>query len=131
MSSTLEARVAALERGRRFRSIACGLAGGLALAGFLTAGSPDVPDRIVARSVDIVREDGTVVVHLGIRSSGAGGVWLTNAEGARVLKLNQDAAGAGRIAVLDEAGREIGVIARGGDGTVALVPVEAPDPESR
>ena len=47
-------------------------------------------------------------MHLGVRTSGAGGLWITDREGTRVLKLNQSQDGSGRITVLTAEGEEAG-----------------------
>ncbi len=114
---SVDARLRALETAnRRLFVVVVGL-GVLFLAGLglLLAGQVDADDGVPlpalqARSLDIVNEDGKTVVHLGVRSSGAGGLWLTDAEGRRMLKLNQTVEGTGRIAILDATGREVQVL---------------------
>lgn len=124
MDEDLRNRVARLERSRhRQRVFAAAMTLGFVMTLSLftalgLAGANEPPaETIRARSVDIINEDGTVVLHLGVRSSGAGGLWITNAEGKRVLVLNQSPDGSGKISVRDAGGREAAsVIVLDGDG---------------
>jgi hypothetical protein len=109
----LEARVRDLERGRRGARLVA-VAGMVALvaAGVLVWAADGELPALKARSLDIVNDEGAVVVHLGVRSSGAGGVWITGSDGARVLKLNQAKDGSGLITVLSASGNEIARLPR-------------------
>ncbi len=69
----------------------------------------DIPNELQVSSVDIVNDSGEVVVHLGVRSSGAGGIWVTDEVGQKLLKLNQDESG-GVITILASDGSEAQII---------------------
>lgn len=84
------------------------------------AARPTEPLRALSvKSLDVVNDNGEVVVHLGVRTSGAGGLWIAEANGARVLKLNQNDAG-GLITVLDRAGESAGSVGVGDDGKISV-----------
>ncbi len=114
MHSDLESRIDALERSNRRLRLAFGLlaVAAVALLTVATGGEETaVPlDDLRVRSLDVVNDDGVTVVHLGVRSSGAGGFWQTDARGRRVVHLNQNAQGAGRIAVSTADGGEAAVL---------------------
>jgi hypothetical protein len=110
--SRLQNRIEGLERQNRWwRGIAT-----LALVGSIIAFAGAVrevvadsdPDLEALRvgSLDVINGDGDIVAHLGVRSSGAGGLWITNAAGERVLVLNQNDRGDGRISIRDAEGEE-------------------------
>jgi len=81
-----------------------------------TATPTTPPQALTVSSLDVVNGSGEVVVHLGARTSGAGGVWLTDATGKRVLKLNQNERG-GLITILgsdDASEQQLGLDDSGG-----------------
>ncbi len=83
------------------------------------ASSPDSPSALAVSSLDVASAQGEVVVHLGARSSGAGGLWLTNERGIRILKLNQNERG-GLITVLDSRGTLLGTLGVDDRGQISL-----------
>ncbi len=127
MQRDLLSRIAALERSNRRLRRAFGLFVLVAAALLTTAMGGDQAtapalEDLRVRSLDVVNDDGVVVVHLGVRSSGAGGFWLTDSRGRRVLHLNQNVHGAGRIAVSNADGGEAAVLTAdvNGDGHLHL-----------
>ncbi len=126
MHRDLESRIAALERSNRRLRLAFGLLAlaAVALATVAMGGETAAPalDELRVRSLDVVNDDGVTVVHLGVRSSGAGGFWLTDARGRRVIHLNQNVQGAGRLAVSNAEGGEAAVLTAdvNGEGTLHL-----------
>jgi hypothetical protein len=104
---SLAQRVTALERSyRRIRAAVLALA--LVVVALTTLAMTDgQPAELRARSLDIVNEDGTIVVLLGVRSSGAGGFWLTDAGGNRVVHLNQSPDGSGRLVLSSPDGEPV------------------------
>ncbi len=127
MHRDLESRIATLERSNRRFRLAFGLLALVAVA-LLTAAmgageaTGSAIDDLRVRSLDVVNDDGVTVVHLGVRSSGAGGFWLTDARGRRVVHLNQTVQGAGRLAVSNADGGEAAVLTAdvNGEGTLHL-----------
>ncbi len=79
------------------------------------------PEQLKVQSLEVVNDKGDVVVHLGARTSGAGGLWLTDAGGTRVIKINQDDRG-GLLTVLDSSGESVGTIGVNRDGNIAVEP---------
>jgi hypothetical protein len=105
---SLEHRILRLERANRIlvlglSILALGL-GSLVLTGQIKS---TITDVVHTRALNVVNDEGRVVVHLGVRSNGAGGFWLANKEGAEVLKLNQTEEGGGRILVFNSQGVEM------------------------
>ncbi len=130
-AAQLARRVDALERSqRRLRAglAATAVALACALGAACLSGAQAQPgaQALRVRSLDVVNERGDVVVHLGARSSGAGGFWLTNAGGTRVLKINQDERG-GRITLLTEAGSVAGTLGVDKRGVASLGPASTAD----
>ncbi len=114
MYRDLESRIIALERSNRRLRLGFGLLAFAAVA-LVTAGMggeapAPVLEEMRVRSLDVVNDDGVAVVHLGVRSSGAGGFWLTDASGRRVVHLNQTLRGAGRVSVSNAAGGDAAVL---------------------
>ena len=111
---TLANRIARLERANKRLFLLAGLlallycvSAAISCVGGATASSPTAPKTLSVKGVNIVNDEGKVVVHLGVRTSGAGGLWLANADGTRVLKLNQNERG-GLITIMDRSGRRRG-----------------------
>lgn len=92
----------------------------LSCVGRSAARSSDV-QTVSVKSFDVVNDRGEVVIHLGVRTSGAGGFWIADEKGARVLELNQNERG-GLITVLDRAGRDAGTLGLDADGQISVEP---------
>lgn len=103
--------------------LSCGTPGGPTTAVAAPEPAASTLQNLRAQSLDIVNEQGDVVVHLGVRSSGAGGLWLTDASGTRVLKINQDERG-GLITILDAKGEGGGTL---GISTAGALELHQPD----
>lgn len=69
----------------------------------------ELPTELQVTSLDVVNESGQVVVHTGVRNSGAGGFWVADEEGTPLLKLNQNEQG-GVITILASEGSKTQII---------------------
>ncbi len=121
MNYDIEKRLLKLENSNKRSKLVMSVLSVLILLLLVSGFSPNSSyENIKAKSLDIVNDNGKTVLHLGVRSSGAGGFWITDKNGNRVTKLNQDING-GRISIINKEGKEAATLLIDENGNGKLI----------